>query len=141
MLWAKALHFIFAVTWFAGIFYLPRLFVYHTRANSNEEYERFCEMERKLFYAIMTPGGVLALVFGFTMIFGYAWESFHSDGWLHVKLTCIALLVGYHIQCWRWMNDYKNNNNKHTEKYFRAINEIPSLILFAIVIMATVRPF
>lgn len=141
MLWVKALHFIFAVTWFAGIFYLPRLFVYHTRATTETEYQRFCEMERKLFYAIMTPGGVLTLIFGFAMIFDYAWEAFRSNGWLHVKLTCIIILVGYHIQCWRWMNHYKNNTNTHSEKYFRIANEIPTLILFLIVVMATVKPF
>ncbi len=141
MLWLKALHLIFMVTWFAGLFYLPRLFVYHAMTEDTAGKERFKIMERKLFFGIMTPGMLLTLVFGIWMLGDYAWDLYKSNGWLHVKLTLIALLVGYHFLCMKWMLAFKRNENSHSHVFFRWINEVPVLFLVVIVILATVKPF
>src|SRR5258705_2245964 len=95
MLWVKSLHLIFMVTWFAGLFYLPRLFVYHAMAEDRPSIERFKVMERKLFFGIMTPGAVLTIVFGLLLWLGYG----ISGGWLHAKLLIMAVLIGYHGYC------------------------------------------
>ncbi len=137
----KALHLIFMVTWFAGLFYLPRLFVYHAMSDDQISIDRFKVMERKLYYGIMTPGMILTLIFGIWMLVDYAWALYSSFGWLHVKLLLIALLVVYHLFCGKWLNDFKHDRNPHTHVYFRWINEIPVLFLFAIIILATVKPF
>jgi putative membrane protein len=141
MLWLKALHMIFMVTWFAGLFYLPRLFVYHAMTEDAAGKERFKIMERKLFFGIMTPGMILTLVFGLWMLDDYAWDLYRTSGWLHIKLTLIVLLVGYHFLCMKWLLDFKRDNNKHSHVFFRWINEVPVLFLFAIIILATVKPF
>ena len=99
MLWIKAFHLIFMVTWFAGMFYLPRLFVYHAMADDEPSIKRFETMERKLFFGIMTPGGILTLVFGLALLRIYNWETLAILHWLHVKLVLIALLVAYHVWC------------------------------------------
>ncbi len=137
----KALHLVFMVTWFAGLFYLPRLFVYHAMSDDRISIDRFKIMERKLYYGIMTPGMVLTLVFGIWMLIDYAWAMYSGFGWLHVKLLLIAFLVIYHLFCGKWLNDFKEDRNTHSHVYFRWINEIPVLFLFAIVILATVKPF
>jgi putative membrane protein len=140
-MWLKAFHLIFMVTWFAGLFYLPRLFVYHSLAADAVSVERFKIMERKLYYGIMTPGMVLTFVFGGWMLFDYAWESYGSSGWLHAKLTLLLLLAGYHGLCGKWLNDFKHDRNAHSHIYFRWANEIPVVFLFAIVLLATLKPF
>ena len=140
-MWLKAFHLITMVTWFAGLFYLPRLFVYHAMSDDKISHERFIVMERKLYYGIMTPGMVLTLALGAWMLTDYAWAIYASSGWLHTKLLLLALLVGYHIQCGRWLADFKNDRNSHTHIYFRWINEIPVIFLIAIIILATVKPF
>jgi len=140
MLWLKAFHVIFMVTWFAGLFYLPRLFVYHAAAEDQASRERFKIMERKLFYGIMTPGMVLTLVFGIWMLGDYAWVLYKTSAWLHIKLTLIALLVVYHFLCLKWMLAFKRDENKHGHVFYRWINEIPVLFLIAIIILATVKP-
>lgn len=146
MLWLKALHLIFMVTWFAGLFYLPRLFVYHAMANednSGDEIskERFKIMERKLFFGIMTPGLILTLIFGIWMLLDYAWAVYSTSGWLHTKLTLIVLLIVYHVVCGKWLFDFKHEKNKHSHVFYRWINEVPVLFLVAIIILATVKPF
>lgn len=146
MLWLKALHLIFMVTWFAGLFYLPRLFVYHAMANednSGDEIskERFKIMERKLFFGIMTPGLILTLIFGIWMLLDYAWAVYSTSGWLHAKLTLIVLLIVYHVVCGKWLFDFKHEKNKHSHVFYRWINEVPVLFLVAIIILATVKPF
>ncbi|KAF3976938.1 MAG: protoporphyrinogen oxidase HemJ [Methylococcales symbiont of Iophon sp. n. MRB-2018] len=141
MLWLKALHLIFMVTWFAGLFYLPRLFVYHAMSDDETSNERFKVMERKLFFGIMTPGMILTFVFGLWMIFDYAWVLYSSSGWLHAKLTLLLLLVIYHIFCGKWLLDFKNNRNHHSPTYYRWMNEVPVLFLVGIIILATVKPF
>ena len=141
MLWLKALHLIFMVTWFAGLFYLPRLFVYHAMSDDQISRDRFKIMERKLFFGIMTPGMILTLVFGIWMLTSYAWTLYSASGWLHVKLTLLALLVIYHLYCGKWMLDFKHDRNKHSHVFYRWINEIPVLLLIGITILAVVKPF
>jgi len=140
-MWLKALHLIFMVTWFAGLFYLPRLFVYHAMSDDEISNERFKVMERKLFYGIMTPGAILTLIFGIWMLFDYAWAAYASSGWLHAKLALIAVLVVYHLYCGKLVRDFKHDNNRHGHVYYRWFNEAPVLILVAIIILASVKPF
>jgi putative membrane protein len=141
MLWLKAFHLIFMVTWFAGLFYLPRLFVYHALSSDSVSRERFKIMERKLYYGIMTPGMLLTLLFGVWMLADYAWALYRSSGWLHAKLALLALLVGYHVLCGKWLADFKHDRNQHSHVYFRWMNEVPVLFLFGIVILAVIKPF
>lgn len=141
MLWLKALHLIFMVTWFAGLFYLPRLFVYHAMSEDPISHERFKVMERKLYFGIMTPGMLLTLGFGAWMLIDYAWAMYGKSGWLHTKLALIALLVIYHLFCAKWLLDFKHQRNRHSHVYFRWINEIPVLFLFAIILLAVIKPF
>ncbi len=141
MLWLKALHLIFMVAWFAGLFYLPRLFVYHAMSDDQISQERFKIMERKLFFGIMTPSMILTLIFGIWMLVDYAWELYSSSGWLHAKLSLILLLLIYHGFCAKWLLDFKHDRNKHSHVYYRWINEVPVLFLVGIIILATVKPF
>ncbi len=141
MLWLKALHLIFMVTWFAGLFYLPRLFVYHAMTEDNAGNERFKIMERKLFFGIMTPGMLLTLIFGIWMLGDYAWALYKTSAWLHIKLTMILILVCYHFLCLKWLLAFKRNENSHSHVFFRWINEIPVLFLVAIILLASVKPF
>nr|WP_022947552.1 protoporphyrinogen oxidase HemJ [Methylohalobius crimeensis] len=140
-MWLKAFHLIFMVTWFAGLFYLPRLYVYHAMAEDDTGRERFKIMERKLYFGIMTPGMVLTFLFGFWMLYDYAWAVYASRGWLHAKFALLAGLVVYHLACGKWLLDFKHDRNRHSHLYYRWINEIPVLFLFVIVILATVKPF
>ncbi len=137
MLWIKALHIIFMVTWFAGLFYLPRLFVYHAMAADREGIERFKVMERKLFFGIMTPGGVLTLVFGVWLWLGYGF----GGGWLHAKLLLVAILIGYHLWCGKLVMDFKHDRNRYGHVFYRWFNEFPVLILIGSVILVVVKPF
>lgn len=141
MLWLKAFHLIFMVTWFAGLFYLPRLFVYHAMSSDPISNERFKIMERKLFFGIMTPGLILTFIFGALMLIEYAWSMYSSSGWLHAKFTLLLLLLVYHFYCGKWMLDFKRDRNQHSHVYFRWMNEIPVLFLFGIIILAVVKPF
>ena len=140
MLWIKALHLIFMVTWFAGLFYLPRLFVYHAMSEDQASIDRFKIMERKLFYGIMTPGAVLTIVFGVWTLFAYGPDLYSGQLWLHLKLLCIGLLVVYHIYCGKLLADFKHDRNSHSHVWYRWFNEVPVLFLFVIVILAVVRP-
>jgi protoporphyrinogen IX oxidase len=137
MLWLKAFHVVFVVTWFAGLFYLPRLFVYHATATDALGLERFMVMERRLF-GIMTLGGTLAALFGMSMI--VAAPGYLAFGWLHVKLVLVAVLIAYHVWCYRLMVALRTGNNRHSERWFRLFNEAPALLLVAIVVLAIVKP-
>lgn len=141
MLWPKALHLIFMVTWFAGLFYLPRLFVYHAMSDDQTSIDRFKIMERKLFFGIMTPGAILTIIFGFWILFVNGWEAYAGMLWLHIKLALIAVLVIYHIYCGKLLLDFKHDRNQHGHVFYRWLNEFPVLILAAIIILAVVRPF
>ena len=137
MLWIKSLHIIFMVTWFAGLFYLPRLFVYHAMADDSISHERFKIMERKLFYGIMTPGCILTVIFG-----GWLWQGYGiAGGWLHAKLALVLVLVIYHIYCGKLLVAFKNNRNQHSHVFYRWLNELPVLMLVAIIILVEVKPF
>lgn len=138
MLWLKAFHIVFVVTWFAGLFYLPRLFMYHTEAKDQIGIERFRMMERRLFI-IMTIGATLAAVFGVSML--VAAPGIMQFGWIHAKLALVALLIGYHIGCQRLMVALRNGTNRHSTRWFRIFNEVPTLLLIAIVLLAVVKPF
>ena len=137
MLLVKSLHLIFMVTWFAGLFYLPRLFVYHAQASDRISIERFKIMERKLFWGIATPGGVLTIAFGL-----WLWLSWFrgAGGWLHAKLALVAVLVAYHVWCGKLMLDLRHERSTKSHVWFRWFNEIPVLILFAIVLLAVFKP-
>ena len=136
MLWVKSLHIVFVVTWFAGLFYLPRLFVYHAMASDAPSIERFKVMERKLFWGIMTPGAVVSVLSGLWLL---AWGF--SGGWLHAKLFFVALLVGYHAWCGKLVRDFRLGRNAHGHVWYRWFNEFPTLILFAVVVLVVVKPF
>lgn len=141
MLWLKAFHIIFLVTWFAGLFYLPRLFVYHARIDNDPAGDqRFRIMERKLFWGITTPGGVLTILFGLALMAGYG-SAAMSWGWLHAKLALVALLIAYHVWCGFLLRDFARGANRHSHVWYRWFNEIPTVLLIAIVILAVVRPF
>ncbi len=137
MLWIKALHISFMVTWFAGLFYLPRLFVYHAMSSDTISIERFKVMERKLYYGIMTPGAVLTIVFGLWLWLGYG----ISGGWMHAKLFLVLVLIIYHLFCGNLVNDFKHDRNRFGHVFFRWLNELPVLILFAVIILVVVKPF
>ena len=139
MLWIKAFHIIFVVTWFAGLFYLPRLFVYHTLATDALSIERFKVMERKLFYGIMTPSCLLAVGFGLAlMIDQEAWRA----GWMQAKFALVLVLIAHHLYLGKLMIDFKHDRNRHGHKFYRWLNELPAApVLFGAVILAVVKPF
>ncbi len=136
MLWIKAFHIIFVVTWFAGLFYLPRLFVNHAMATEPAEIARLKLMEGKL-YRFMTPLAVLALVFGIWLWLGYGF----TGTWLHIKLVLVVVLVGYHLYCGKLVADFRQDRNRHGHMFYRWYNELPVLLLVAIVILVVVKPF
>jgi len=140
MIWIKALHVIFMVTWFAGLFYLPRLFVYHADCSDETSHARFLVMERKLF-AIMTIGALLSAVFGVWMLFAYAWSAHRELLWLDLKLLLVAALVGFHVYCGILVGEFRNGTAHHSHVFYRWINEFPALLLVAIVLLAVVKPF
>src|SRR5688500_15543327 len=142
MLWVKSLHIVFMVTWFAGLFYLPRLFVYHAQSQDSVSLERFKLMERKLFWGIMTPGAVLTIVFGTWLWLGWFRPvAGETAGWLHAKLALVALLAGYHLWCWRLMRAFAAGRNRRSHVWFRWFNEFPVLVLFATVFLVVFKPF
>ena len=141
MLWIKAFHLIFMVTWFAGLFYLPRLFVYHAMAgNDSRGIARFVTMERKLFWGIMTPGAIVTVVLGLWMLVAN-WSGYMHAGWMHTKLFLILLMIGYHAWCGKLLIDFRNGENRHSHVWYRWFNEVPVAFLIGIVVLAVVRPF
>ena len=136
MLWVKAFHIIFVVSWFAGLFYLPRIFVNHAMAPEPAEIARLKLMERKL-YRFVTPIGALAIILGFWLWFGYGF----SGGWLHAKTALVFLLVCYHLYCGHLVKQFAADKNTRSHVFYRWFNEAPVLILTAIVILVTVKPF
>jgi protoporphyrinogen IX oxidase len=135
MLWFKALHIIFVTSWFAGLFYLPRLFVNHAMVEGAAA-ERLALMERKL-YRFMTPLAVLALAFGIWLWLGYGF----TGGWMHAKLVLVLVLIAYHLYCGKLMRDFTLGRNVHSHVWYRWFNEIPVLMLIAVVILVVVKPF
>ncbi len=138
MLYIKSFHIIFMVAWFAGLFYLPRLFVYHAQAEDKISIERFKIMERKLYFGIMTPCMVITLILGIWLWLGYGYRG----GWLHAKLALVAILVVQHFYLGKLMRDFKHDRNTHGHVFYRWLNEIPTLpLLIGIVILVIVKPF
>lgn len=140
ILWLKALHIIFMVAWFAGIFYLPRLFVYHAQVSDANTDEQLKVMERRLLYFI-TPFAILTLIFGLALMWVYGAAWLKASGWLHIKLVLVTLLYVYHGYCFKLLADFKHNRNTRSHKFYRVFNEVPVLALFAIIILAVVKPF
>ena len=136
MLWIKALHLIFVISWFAGLFYLPRLFVNHAMVTDIATQERLSLMEHKL-YRFMLPLAILAILFGAWLVIAYG----ITGGWLHAKLLLVAGLVGYHAYCGKLMRDFSAGKNTHSHIWYRWFNEVPVLVLFAVVILVVVKPF
>jgi protoporphyrinogen IX oxidase len=140
MLWIKALHIVFMVTWFAGLFYLPRLFVYHALATDATGIERFKIMERKLYFGIMTPGAVLTIAFGLWLWLDLVKSGGISGAWLYWKLALVALLLVYHLYCGKLLFDFKYDRNRHGHVFYRWLNELPVVVLFVTVILVVVKP-
>lgn len=142
MLWLKAFHIIFMTTWLAGLFYLPRLYVYHAQANDRTSLERFKIMERKLFWGIMTPGAILTIALGTALIIQLGGINYlMAANWLQAKLILIAALIIYHVWCGKLLIDFKHDNNQHSHVWYRWFNEFPVVLLIPIVIFAVVKPF
>ena len=141
MLWIKAFHIISVITWFAALFYLPRLFVYHAMSDDKVSIERFKVMERKLYRGIMTPSFVIATVLGVWMLQDYAWQAYAGQYWLHTKLVLVAILIAYHFYCGHLLSVFKVDQNTRSHVFYRWFNEFPVLILVAIIILVVIRPF
>jgi protoporphyrinogen IX oxidase len=137
MLWLKGFHVIAVVTWFAGLFYLPRLYVYHADAKDRISIERFKVMERRLF-TLMTIGAVASVALGAAMV--VAAPIYLTMGWLRVKLLLVLLLIAYHVFCYTLLGDFADDRNRRSAKWYRGFNEIPSLLLIAIVLLAVAKP-
>jgi putative membrane protein len=138
MLWVKALHIVFVVTWFAGLFYLPRLFVYHAMAGDRPSIERFKVMERKLYRGIMTPSAVLAVGLGLWLWLGWFRGA---SGWLHLKIGLVVVLIAYHLWCGALLRAFAADRNRRSHVWLRWFNEVPVVILFATVLLVVLKPF
>ena len=138
-LWIKSAHIFAVICWFAGIFYLPRLFVYHAMSDDSISDERFKIMERKLYRGIMTPAAILSVGLGLWMM-ALQWDFYKTQGWMHGKLALVFLLLGYHHACGRMLHKFANNQNSKSDRYFRVFNELPVLLLLAVIILVVVRP-
>ena len=137
MLWIKWLHIVFMVTWFAGLFYLPRLFVYHAMSEDVPSRERFKIMERKLYYGIMTPGAVITVALGLWLWLGYGPWGY----WIHAKFALVLVLIAYHLYCGRLLKAFAQDRNTKSHVWFRWFNEFPVLILFIAVWLVLFKPF
>ena len=141
-LWIKAFHIISVIAWMAGMLYLPRLFVYHCAAEKGSvQSETFKAMERRLLKVIINPAMIATWVFGLAMIWLMGWEAFRAAHWLHVKLVLVLVMSGVHGLFVRWVKRFAADRNVHSAKFYRLVNEIPTVLLIAIVILATVKPF
>jgi len=140
-LWFKAFHLIFVVTWFAGLFYLPRLFVYHAVTDDAPGNARFKTMERKLYWGIMTPSVVLLLAMGVGLLWELGLTWLLQTSWFHLKLVLVAILVAYHVYLGRLVRLFRDDANSHGHVFYRLINEFPVLILVAVVLLAVLKPW
>jgi putative membrane protein len=141
MLYLKAFHVISMVTWFAGLFYLPRLFVYHAMSEDPVGRARFCVMERKLYRGIMTPGAIATVVCGSGLLYGYAWDIYRYSPWLWIKLSFVAATIAYHLVCGHYVRAFAVDRVVRGHVFFRVFNEIPVIFLVVIIIMAIAKPF
>jgi putative membrane protein len=136
----KGLHIAFMVAWFAGIFYLPRIFVYHADNQSADVDAIFKVMERRLLYFV-TPFAVLTALFGGLLMHAYGKAWLAASHWMHVKLLLVLLLYIYHAYCFKLLADFKHNRNRRSAKFYRIFNELPVIVLFAVVLLAVTKPF
>ena len=141
MLWIKAIHVISVITWFAALFYLPRLFVYHAMAEDVIGIERFKVMERKLYRGIMMPSFIITTLMGVWMLNGFGWELSNFPTWLKLKLSLVVLLIIYHFYCGHLVNVFSEDKNIRSHIFYRWFNEIPVVILIGITILVIVKPF
>lgn len=138
-LWFKWLHIVSMVAWMAAMFYLPRLYVYHTKAAPGSEMdETFKIMERRLLRAICNPAMIATFVFGICLAHYIDWQ--HA-GWFHAKIGLLIIMTAFHGFLARWRKDFARGENKHSEKFYRIANEIPTILLLAIVFLAVLKPF
>lgn len=140
MLWIKAFHLVAVVAWFSGLFYLPRLFVYHATAHDALSVARFKVMERRLYYGITWPAALLTSILGLSLLH-YNWSYYLHAGWMHAKLGLVLILWGYHWCCGHYLRLFAENDNVRSERFFRVFNEMPTILLIGIVILVVVRPF
>lgn len=140
MLIMKAFHIIAMVAWFAGLFYLPRLFVYHADAKDQLSIERFKIMERRLYYGIIWPAGLVTSVLGIGLM-AVNFPYYAHVGWMHTKLFLVVLLWGYHLTCGHFRRQFYQDVNCRTSRFFRILNEIPTLLLISIVLLVVVKPY
>jgi len=141
MLWIKAFHILTVITWFAAMFYLPRLFVYHAMADDEISVERFKVMERKLYKGIMMPSFIVTTLMGWWMLQGYAWEAYSNQYWLPLKLILVGMLIIYHFYCGYLVGVFAKDKNTRSHTFYRWFNEIPVLLLIGIIILVVVKPF
>lgn len=140
MTYVKALHVVFVVCWFAGLFYLPRLFVYHAENETTDRSELLKTMERRLYRGIMTPSAALATVFGAWLIYVY-WDSYVTAAWFWTKIALVVALFGYHGWCGQIVRQFASNRNQRSHVFYRVFNEAALLFLLAIIILAVAKPF
>lgn len=140
MIWIKAFHIIFMVAWFAGLFYLPRLFVNHAMTEEDAVKARLSLMEGKL-YRFITPWMALTIIFGIWLLVDYGWSAYAGSVWLWVKLVLVGLLLVYHLYCGKLLRDLAADRCSRSSTWFRWFNELPVLVLFAVVILVVVKPF
>jgi protoporphyrinogen IX oxidase len=139
-LWLKALHIVAVISWMAGLLYLPRLMIYHCAAEPGSvQSETFKVMERRLYRAIMTPAMIVAWIAGLILAFGYV--GFAGNYWLHAKLALVIAMSAAHDQMGRWLKDFAEDRNTRPQRFYRIANEVPTLLMLAIVILAVVKPF
>jgi putative membrane protein len=141
MLWVKAFHIIGVITWFAALFYLPRLFVYHSMAEDAISVERFKIMERRLYKGIMMPSFVITTLLGSWMVYDYAWQTYMDSYWLHTKLALVLVLVVYHFYCGHLVSVFAKDKNTRSDRFYRWFNELPTVLLLGIIILVVVKPF
>lgn len=139
-LWMKAFHLIAMVSWFAGLFYMPRLFVYHSRTEDAAGKARFSMMEEKLYRIIMRPAMVTTVVFGIALLV-LGWSALFNQLWIWLKILLVVGLIGYHHVCGRLIRDFAAGTNRHPERWYRIFNEIPTLVLIAVILLAVLKPF
>ena len=139
MLWVKAFHLVAVVCWFSGLFYLPRLFVYHAMSEDSVSHQRFIVMERKLFWGITTPSAAATVLLGFWLLLD-GFQYYMALPWMHVKLALVALLLCHHGACWHYMRALRLGENKRSHLFFRVFNELPVLLLVAVVVLAVIEP-
>ena len=140
ILWLQAFHVIFLIAWFAGLFYLPRLYVYHSSCDNHDTSELFKVMEYKLYYYITMPAMVITAFFGLWMLYIYGLDYILAMTWLQIKLGLVVLLLGFHFYCGHLLKQFAQDNNQHPEKFYRIINEFPTIILISVVLLIYLRP-